>query len=286
MLNPRTGLASETLYRLSGTARFKPTGTGAWWDLGDVIAHRPAADVRRKQILRASQYGLRLAHEDVQAALFVWTVDLQEHVAETLQTQFFAIPQDDVEQVSVSAEQISFTAVVKGLWYNVGSVDISNVVVTVGSDTFLADRDYIIDEFTGDVSFLQHGLITAGSTVLVTYDAAPRRYNRFTAASQAISLTLNGTLKIVEFDGSEGSRSPKAIISFPCTLSPDKWGDRSIDAFTGFTLRAAQLGEADYQVRSLPEPSFVAAGETLGWGSPLILLGSLELGPGSELLVA
>jgi hypothetical protein len=286
MLNPRTGLASETLYRLSGTARFKPTGSGAWWDLGDVIAHRPAADVRRKQILRASQYGLRLAHEDVQAALFVWTVDLQEHVAETLQTQFFAVAQDDLEQVGLSGEQISFTAVSKGVWYNVGAVDISNVIVAVGSDTFQANIDYTVDEFTGDVQFLQHGLIAAGSTVLVTYDAAPLRYNRFTAASQSMPLTLNGTMKIVEFDGTEGSRSPKAIISFPCTLSPDKWGDRSIEAFTGFTLRAAQLGEADYQVRSLPEPSSIAAGETLGWGSPLVLLGSIELGAGAELLVA
>lgn len=283
MLRPRPGQAFATLHRVSGAARFQPEGEDGWFDLGDVEMHRPAAEVSRKVITRAARFGTEVRAEEATSVLFAWSLTLQEHIAATLEAQFMAAAIGDPDQPAYDAQQITFANVQRRRFYHVGAVDIRNVIVAVGTEIFVEDRDYRVDSFTGDVEVLEHGTIPPGETLTVTFDSAVVRFNAQSNGSvRTQKLTRKGTLRIVEFDGGD---APKSIITFLCALSPEEYGERTVNDRASFTLRALQLGTADYRTRALPEPSRVKRNKILRWGQPLRRLGLLRADEGSLLVI-
>lgn len=283
MLRPRPGQDFATLHRVSGAARFQPEGENGWLDLGDVEMHRPAAEVSRKLVTRAARFGTEARAEEVTAAQFAWSLDLQEHIATTLQTQFYATPEPDADLPAVDAKAINFPGVLRGRIYHVNAFDVSNVLVTVGTEVFREGVDYRVHGIAGDVEILEHGTVPPGEMLTVTFDAPVARYNAQTNASpRKQKLARKGTLRLMEFDGGE---TPLAVITFACSLSPDQWGERTLNDRTIFTLRALQLGAADYRTRALPEPTRIKRNTVLRWGHPLRRLGVLRADEGSVLII-
>lgn len=283
MLSPRPGQSFATLHRVSGAALFQPEGETGWLDLGDVEMHRPTAEVSRKVITRAARFGTEARAEEITAAQFAWSLDLQEYVAATLEVQFFATPKPDIDQPACDAQAINFTNVSRGRIYHVGAFDIRSVVVALGTEVFVEGVDYTASGITGDVQILEHGGVPAGSTITVTFDASVARYNvQSNASARTRKLTRRGTLRLMEFDGGP---TPLSIITFACSLCAEDWGERSVNDRSIFTLRALQLGNADYRTRTLPEPTSLTTNRLLRWGNPLRRLGVLRCDAGSVLIL-
>lgn len=283
MLSPRPGQSFATLHRVSGAARFQPEGETGWLDLGDVEMHRPSAEISRKVITRAARFGTEARAEEITAAQFAWSLNLQEYVAATLEAQFFATPQPDVDLPAFDAQTVSFANVSRGRIYHVGAFDIRNVVVALGTEVFTEGVDYTVTGMTGDVLLLEDGTIPSSSTIAVTFDASVARYNvQSNATARTRKLTRRGTLRLMECDG---GAIPLSIITFTCSLCPEEWGERSVNDRSLFTLRALQLGPADYRTRTLPEPTSLTPNRLLRWGNPLRRLGVLRCDPGSILIL-
>lgn len=283
MLSPRPGQSFATLHRVSGVARFQPDGETGWLDLGDVEMHRPTAEVSRKVITRAARFGTEVRAEEITAAQFAWSLNLQEYIAATLEAQFFATPQLDADLPALDAQVVSFPNVSRNRIYHIGAFDIRNVIVAVGTEVFTEDVDYTVTGITGDALILEHGTIPPGSTITVAFDAPAARYNVQTNASaRTRKLTRRGTLRLMEFDGGE---TPLSIITFTCSLCAEEWGERSVTDRSVFTLRALQLGPADYRTRALPEPTSLTPNRILRWGNPLRRLGVLRCDSGSVLIL-
>src|SRR5262245_55443696 len=236
MLSPRPGQAFATLHRVSGAARFRPEGEASWLDLGDVVMHKVTAEVSRKAIMRAGRFGCEVSAEESTSAQFTWSFTLQEHIAATLEAQFFAVRGLDIDQPAMDAQAIEVEGVQRGRMYHVEAVDISNVVVAAGTELFREGSDFEVCGITGDVTLLEHGTIPEGSDVTITFDAPVARYNaQVNGSVRKQKLTRKGTLRVIDFDG---DTTPKAIAIFECALSPDDLGERSVNDANTFTLRA------------------------------------------------
>jgi hypothetical protein len=128
-------------------------------------------------------------------------------------------------QAAVATQSYEISAAVKGAWYDVGHLAISNVVVSTGSTTYEAGTDYEIDAEAGMIHILEGGSIAADSTVTVAYDAgdvAGAYIDGNTQPTALVQLRLLGKNLVdgskVLFDAWRVTLSPNAAIDW---LAPD-----------------------------------------------------------------
>lgn len=95
-----------------------------------------------------------------------------EHTEQNLMKYFFAT-KAAANQAATSTGTASFTAVVLGAVYDLGHRNVSDVVLTVGTDTLVLGVDYELYAAAGLVRFLETSVeLDGGETVNAAFDGA------------------------------------------------------------------------------------------------------------------
>lgn len=124
------------------------------------------------------------------------TVTIDEPKAENI-AMFLLGTKSDASQTAGTGTTADVTVTELGLWYKIGKVDVSNVVVENAAQdtTYTLGTDYQIDASAGLVKALSGGGISAGDLIKVTHDHAARTQEKVAA------LTKNVIEKYVFFYG-------------------------------------------------------------------------------------
>lgn len=250
--------AKGNFKRVAVQAYFKPDGDTGYIHLGDVMLTKLAPEIAKQAIKVSNRGGLKsIAREDVTEASIIYTMDLQEHMIENEEILLFADQSTDYTQQALAAQNVTINAVQQRRVYDIGALDLSNVSVKVGAVakivgtrdegiTTPADADVVLDALAGTIYIVEGATINNGDNVTVTYDQAGMEMNTITPLSH---MYRSGTLKIIESDNQ--SSDLRSILTFPCNIQPDNWGEATVDNPNKYTLRVVCTGKIDAKFRKL-----------------------------------
>ena len=170
----QTGLLVDKGFKALGMAKVRRA------DLDEVgfrvIGNNTVFDVTpaTKSSERAAFYpGMRgqFLDSDVQIESTTLKITVDTIGRENMALAFMATD-SDFTQAEATAQEKVFTAAVLDRWFELDRVNVSNVVVTQGSTTLVAETDYYLDADNGQILFRSTGDCVAGDAVTVQFDCA------------------------------------------------------------------------------------------------------------------
>jgi uncharacterized cupin superfamily protein len=182
----------------------------------------------------------------VTSLAFSWELQLQEFTPDTFDLLTFGNRNEYSEDAQGQVE-FSVVAGGPGRWYSISPCPIEDVEVVVGDNTLTEKFDYLVDYEAGKILFLESGTIAQGVSVLI---GATRLGQSRTLLTMGEAPVWSGELELLEWDAHR--TEALAIYFIPCILRPTAWGERSIAAFTQFSVVATATGPVIASVRGGP----------------------------------
>lgn len=224
------------IHRLTGRAFFRPNGQLGQIDLGNIQMHKLEYNLKRKPHLSSRRGIVFTDRNDTYGSEPKFSITGDEFATPLLELIHLGTSNADFVQ-TVGTGSVTFAAT-PGQIYDLGAMDISNIVMTVPTGK-IENTDYIVDYGKGKI-YIPIGTtsIAPGASVTVTFSQNAVVMNSVTMLTQLDRL---GAMQIFEEDSF--SLLPRNIFDFACSLSTDSGGDTKPDDYKKFTLIASVIGQ-------------------------------------------
>jgi hypothetical protein len=240
------------LQRLAGELYYKPTGTAAYYNLGDVIMFKETPEnetVDAKFHTRAASE--RIVRRDTKSTTIKFDVEGQERTPWVEALLMFGTPGADAVQAAIaSPASVTLEDVALDVAYDLGKLNLTAVTVTVSAASKIvgtrvdgevvpANADVILDAKLGMITIRSAGTIAALADVVVGYTASATTTQTIKEIGQH---TQNlGAFRLVAFDGE--SEPFKKLIEFDGQLIPKDRGEHKTEDYNKFSFEVLATGD-------------------------------------------
>lgn len=217
--------------RTSGRLYFKPTGLSYELDLGNIVDWKRNNKTERATHMASERGVKRVDLEQTHTVGFGYQFGLDEFPDKVVELLQKGAKGSATTQSSATGSTASFSSVKQGATYDLGKLNVSNVVITVSAVAKTLDVDYTLDPATGRITILPTGTISDGANVSATFDVAQVVLDNFSSAD---AVKAEGTFKFYEFDQESATIRAEHSFTGSCWINDD--GANDLSNFTKCTL--------------------------------------------------
>lgn len=176
------------------------------------------------------------------------TAQCDEHSKENLKKFFFGT-ESQVNQTLSTTGTININDLLVGRSYDIGSIRLTNVVVTKGTTTLVAGTDYDIFPTQGMIVLKDSVNVSDGDDVVVTFDRPAAVIDRVSLGR--VSEQLVKVMYIADDSNTSGISANDRYVLWKTQMIPDGAYQLISDDYTSFNLRFRVLNDPAHPTNPL-----------------------------------
>lgn len=216
--------------------------------VGNVPSLEFSWDIETREKYSATQSSSPLLASSTSRQDLSLVAQCDEHHKENLKKFFFGT-ETAANQALSTTGSTPITDVVTGRAYDIGSVSLTNVVVTKGTTTLVAGTDYTLYALQGLIEFKDSANLSDGDDVVVAFDRPAVTIDRI--AIGRVSEQLCKVVYIADDANTSGVGSQDRYVLHKCSITPDGAYQLISDDYTSFNLRFRVQADPNFPTNPL-----------------------------------